>query len=286
MTDHRRGQSYSREEMADCAMGFHATTGIAPHAQKHHFEILKKPRGAQNCTPDQTRELFMQHSDSVPVIKTGPETGVVALSVHTHDEDSGLFALAKAGLFCFCNDPFMEVITAWDDKCMSHHVLHFLAREKVFSRWAFNSLPGVVLLGSGEYAPIAPGYTESCHPFCPSVDYSYACGRNYAESGIPEMPEDLLNLYRLEQSHALQQERAQYATKGVKLELFDPISEGSRNSELTRRAGYLIGRERMSEKAAREVLFQINEKCCQPPLGMKEVADIARSISRRHARHG
>lgn len=100
------------------------------------------------------------------------------------------------------------------------------------------------------------------------------------------MPEDLLDLYRLERSRAKQQERKKYVSKGVGMKLFDPISEGSRNSELARRAGYLIGRERMSEKAAREVLEHINDECCQPPLGMKEVADIARSISRRHARHG
>src|SRR6056297_862832 len=152
MTDHRSGQSYSRQEVAETAKAFHAATDIAPYALRHHYELLD----IQGRTPDQTLEVFLSQCDTVPVIKTGPETGTVALSVHTHDEDSGLFALAKAGLFCFCHDPFMEVVTAWDDKWMSHHVLHYRSGNRTFPRWIYESLPGVILLNSGEITPFAP----------------------------------------------------------------------------------------------------------------------------------
>jgi len=286
MTNHRYGHSYSREEIADCAMNFHTATGIAPHAQKHHFTVLEKGLDIENRTPERTRELFLHHSDTVPTIKTGPETGVVALSVHTHDEDSGLFALDKAELFCFCSQSFIEVRTCWDEKTVGHHILHFSAEPKTFSRWAFSSLPGVVLLESGEYAPVAPGYTEPCHPLCPSADYSYGYGRSYAEFGIPELPPELVDRLTLEQADARHQERAQTSSNGMKRELFDPIPAGGRNIELTRRAGYLIGVKKMSEDQALEALLQINIECCHPPLHFNEVASIARSIARRHERNG
>lgn len=286
MTDHRRGNSYSRQEVAETAMGFHAATDIAPHPQKHHFEVLEKSLEAQNRTPEQTRKIFLQHPDTVPVIKTGPETGIAALSVHTHDEGSGLFALAKAGLFCFCSDPFIEVITAWNDKCMSHHVLHYRSGNRTFPRWAFESLPGVILLDSGEFAPICPGYSASCDPMCPSVDYAYGYGRDYATYGIPEIPTELIDRLAVEQAQARHCKRAKTSSKSVKRELFDPISSGNRNNELTRRAGYLIGRVKLSQDAALEALMQINSECCQPPLDAKEVAGIAHSIARRHERNG
>lgn len=282
MTDHRRGQSYSHKEVAEAAKAFHAATDIAPYALRHHFEVLD----IQGRTPDQTLDVFLNQRDTVPVIKTGPETGTVALCVLTFDEDTGLYALAKEGLFCFCNDPFMEVITTWDNDWMSHHMFLYRSGNRTFPHWIFESLPGVVLWNSGEIAPVCPGYSDSCHPMCPSVDYAYGNGRDYATYGIPDLPTKLIDLLELEQGRALHRQRAKAAAKSVKLELFDPISKGSRNHELTRRAGYLIGRVKMSEEEAREVLLQINDECCQPPLCEREVANIARSISRRHARHG
>ena len=282
MTDHRSGQSYSRQEVAETAKAFHAATDIAPYALRHHYELLD----IQGRTPDQTLEVFLSQCDTVPVIQTGPETGTVALSVHTHDEDSGLFALAKEGLFCFCNDPFMEVVTAWDDKWMSHHVLHYRSGNRTFPRWVYESLPGVILLNSGEITPICPGYSGSCHPMCPSVDYAYDYGRDYATYGIPDLPTELIDRLELEQEQARHRERAKAAATGVKRELFDPIPAGRRNIELTRRAGYLFGVTKMPEHAAFEALLQINAECCQPPLDPKEVAGIARSIARRHERNG
>jgi hypothetical protein len=282
MTDYRSGQSYSRQEVAETAKAFHAATDIAPYALRHHYELLD----IQGRTPDQTLEVFLSQCDTVPVIKTGPETGIAALSVHTHGEDSGLFALAKAGLFCFCSDPFIEVITAWNDKCMSHHVLHYRSGNRTFPRWAFESLPGVILLDSGEFAPISPGYSASCDPMCPSVDYAYGYGRDYATYGIPDLPTELIDRLELEQEQARHRERAKAAAKGVKHELFDPIPAGRRNTELTRRAGYLIGCKQMSEDAALEALLQINAERCQPPLNVREVEGIAHSIARRHERNG
>ena len=267
-------------------MSFHAATGIAPHAQKHHFTVLERELDINSRTPEQTRDLFLQHSDTVPTIKTGPETGVVALSVHTHDEDTGLFALKKAELFCDYCQPFVQVITRWEDKIIVNHVLHFSSGPRTFSRWPFSSLPGVVLLGSGEYAPIGPGYSEPCDKLCPSVDYSYGYGRSYTEFGIPELLPELVDRLTLEQADSRHKRRAQTSSKGVKRELFDPIPAGSRNNELTRRAGYLIGVKKMAEDVVLTVLMQINAECCQPPLDAKEVANIVRSIARRHRRHG
>ena len=73
---------------------------------------------------------------------------------------------------------------------------------------------------------------------------------------------------------------------GMKTKMFDPIDEGGRNNELTRRAGYLLGHKKYNPDVARNILLQINHDCCNPPLPEKEVLSIVRSISKRHSDHG
>jgi hypothetical protein len=71
----------------------------------------------------------------------------------------------------------------------------------------------------------------------------------------------------------------------VKAELYTPVTEGGRNNALTKRAGYLIGQKRLNETDTFQALFDINQRCCIPPLGACEVRNVVRSIFKRHHRH-
>lgn len=286
MTDHRFGKSYGTEEKAEYAQWLHQELGIVCNARLHDWRLADGDSNIFSRTPQQTRDVFLNNPDAMLAVRTGPENGVTAFVVHTNGPGTGLNALIENGFFCPGCDVVTEYVLISANEVVGCQILLFRTGAHVFHDLHFSDLPGVVIQKSGTLATIAPGFSAGCAPSCPDTDLAYAYGRSYAEFGIPEMPEGLLDLYRLERSRVKQQERKQYVSKGVGAKLFDPISEGSRNSELARRAGYLIGRERMSEEAARDVLLHINDECCQPPLGAKEVADIARSISRRHARHG
>ena len=70
--------------------------------------------------------------------------------------------------------------------------------------------------------------------------------------------------------------------QGFVLDLDKPISEGSRNNELTRRCGYLF-RKYSSDKVL-EIMRHINQRCCNPPIEDRELYRIVCSIGKREGR--
>ena len=65
-------------------------------------------------------------------------------------------------------------------------------------------------------------------------------------------------------------------------EIDNPISEGSRNNELTRRCVYLF-RKYSSDKVL-EIMRHINQRCCNPPIEDRELYRIVCSIGKREGR--
>lgn len=286
MTDHRLGKTFTPAEIADYAYRFQEATGVVPNACRHHWEIIDHEPETQSRTPEETRDFFSDNPDVTLAVKTGPLTGLTALLTRTPGEGIGLHSLHSMGWFCWCEDVLTEIRSETEAGLTIQHLLLFRSGDQNFHGGMFSKLPGVLLIRSGEYVPIAPGYTASCHPKCPSIDYSYGFGRDYVDHAIPPLPVELVDLLALERAQSEQRERVKNAPTGVRAQLFDPISEGNRNNELTRRAGYLIGAKKMSADEALDVLQTINRECCQPPLDVREVAGIVKSISRRHARNG
>ena len=100
------------------------------------------------------------------------------------------------------------------------------------------------------------------------------------------MPDSLYKIIRAAERGKMALAKEFSSRSGVRAELFTQVTEGGRNSAITRRAGYLIGQKRLNETDALEVLLNINHRCCIPPLGASEVRNIVRSIFKRHLRHG
>ena len=86
-----------------------------------------------------------------------------------------------------------------------------------------------------------------------------------------------------EQSSFKQNLRSKFhKTSSVAEEINKPISEGSRNNELTRRCGYLY-RKYSSDKVL-EIMRHINQRCCNPPIEDRELYRIVCSIGKREGR--
>ena len=60
----------------------------------------------------------------------------------------------------------------------------------------------------------------------------------------------------------------------------DGVSEGSRNDNLTRLAGYLL-RRHVDALVATEIVLAVNDARCRPPLERDEVITIIDSIAAR-----
>jgi hypothetical protein len=93
-------------------------------------------------------------------------------------------------------------------------------------------------------------------------------------------------MIRAAERQILAEKRKPKLRGGVLPELYAPIPEGKRNDTLAQRAGYLLGKRKLTEEQTFEVLLDINKRCCQPPLDATEVGRVARSIAKKHRRHG
>ena len=65
----------------------------------------------------------------------------------------------------------------------------------------------------------------------------------------------------------------------VSSRLLDPVFEGNRNDEITKRCGLLVSRYPAND--ALKMLELINQKCCQPPLDQRELNQIFASIKEK-----
>ena len=68
----------------------------------------------------------------------------------------------------------------------------------------------------------------------------------------------------------------------VSSRLLDPVLEGNRNDEITKRCGLLVSRYPATD--ALKMLELINQKCCQPPLDQRELNQIFASISKKESK--
>jgi len=78
----------------------------------------------------------------------------------------------------------------------------------------------------------------------------------------------------------------QHKVGKVQSQILDPVTEGGRNNELTRRAGIIFGTKKMPFGEGLSYLREINRQCCQPPLEDAEVVRTAKSIFKRASKNG
>ena len=160
------------------------------------------------------------------------------------------------------------------------------SRKIQFLETGLDDLPGVYVRSSGELILLPPHELNFDSDFGLVARSMYEREDTLAPFGIPYLPDGLRKMIRAAERQTLADKRKPKLRAGVLPELYAPIAEGGRNNTLARRAGYLLGVRKLTEAQTLEALLDINQRCCQPPLGLCEVSNIARSIAKKHHRHG
>lgn len=261
--------------------------GIPVELRRNGLPTVDPRTAAERKDPVATYFALREMSGLGLAIVTGPKTGILAVTAYTYDERSGLNALKKAGFYCICGNNAIRHEALVDGKREGvFHTVLFYAGKDTFCETAMDDLEGVVISKSGESTIIPPG----------SCDFGLGLGvvtRSTFEGpdkltpiGVPYLPDGLRQMIRAAERRTLAEKRKPKVHGGVLPELYAPVPEGERNNALARRAGYLLGVRKLTEEKALEVLQDINQRCCQPPLDPCEVGKIARSIAKKHGRHG
>lgn len=261
--------------------------GIPVEVRENGLPILDPRTPAQQKDPVATYFILREIPGLGLAIKTGPRTGLVAIAAYTREGNSGLRALRNAGFYCpQCDSPIRyDAYMDGEYEGGFHTMLYYVGKE-TFLRTALSELDGVIVEGSGEVITIPPGVCDYGLGLGLWIRSTYEGSETLSPFGIPYLPDGLRKMIRAAERQALAEKRQPKLRSGVLPELYAPVAEGGRNNTLARRAGYLLAVRKLTEEQTLEVLLDINQRCCQPPLDASEVGDVVRSIAKKHRRHG
>lgn len=215
-------------------------------------KIPSTPNGFKAAvkTEEEYNALNQKYPGSNIAIATGAVSGIYVLDVDVKHEAGGMESLQA---LINKHGPLPKTVEAstWSG---GRHYYFTLPKDGLGCRTNF--LPGLDIRANGGYVIAPPSVIDS---------KPYAWINEPGSVPVAESPAWLL---------AILKERAKPVDLGDGL-----IGPGSRNQELTRRAGKMrsIG---MDENDIYQALLKINATKCSPPLPEKEVRTIAESVSK------
>ena len=242
------------------------------------------PTGDECYDPNWVYDQCIKHNCRISFTYTGLNSGLTAVTAFPdYFPVSGLDYLMvnKAIRPCATHVLSCSLQSPTGEYELHSHILFFRTGPEKYDEKALKNIPGVKINTSGRAFPITAGVVQD--PLCGGSvwEYSYEFGHSALPGNIDLMPKELLQAYGKEPGLLKVSPETPQRGGRVQKRLLEPITEGDRNNELTRRAGVLFGVKQLSLHEGLNSLMAINQECCQPPLPDAEVETIAKSIHRR-----
>ena len=236
-------------------------------AQKHMAVFPCRPRtkwpatanGLKDATVDLDviRQWWHANPNYNVAIATGAASRIFVIDIDGLDAEIELRKLeAEYGTL----PASVEVITA-----RGRHV-YFQQPAQEIRNSASKIAPGIDVRGDGGYVLVPPSIHPSGRQYAWSVDTG---------NSVADAPAWLLTRANGGNSGKLPTPAAEWQSL-----VRDGVSEGSRNDNLTRLAGYLL-RRHIDALVATEIVLAVNDARCRPPLERDEVITIIDSIAAR-----
>mgnify|MGYP006080919357 FL=1 len=212
--------------------------------------------------------LFAPFPNAMVAVPTGPVNGITVIDFDIRDSYNGVSNFIQEG--------FKIPKTAGAKTPSGGFHLYFDSGNESLPNSVSKLAIGVDVRGDGGYVIAPPSQ---------SIKGTYKWETDWFDPkrGMAKLPIMIKNLILFEKKFLNKKPLFDKNHFGaVAQEIDKPISEGSRNNELTRRCGYLF-RKYSSDKVL-EIMRHINQRCCNPPIEDRELYRIVCSIGKREGR--
>jgi|MDSW01.2.fsa_nt_gb hypothetical protein len=234
---------------------------VFPANLKNKRPLISGWQERATSDPDGIRELFTPFPNAMIGLPTGPINKITVVDLDKKNEVDGFKTVMSLGI----RMPTSAI--AFTPSGGFH--LYYSTQSDEYPCSAGKIGPGVDIRGVGGYV-IAPGSISS------TGEYRWKNDLHKTKYGILPLTVDLKQVINGKHQHS---KKKPFSPSRI----LEPVMEGQRNDEMTRRCGVLFKRGYSAEQVE-GMLDRINHRCCIPPLGDREIHSIFRSIAKREGR--
>jgi hypothetical protein len=241
---------------------------VFPANPKNKRPLIKDWKNRASNKETIINHLFAPFPNAMVAVPTGPINRITVIDFDIRDTYNGVSNFIEKG--------FRIPKTAGAATPSGGFHLYFDSEDESILTSASKLAIGVDVRGDGGYVIAPPSQ---------SIKGTYKWETDWFDPkrGMAKLPIMIKNLILFEKKFLNKKPLFDKNHFGaVAQEIDKPISEGSRNNELTRRCGYLF-RKYSSDKVL-EIMRHINQRCCNPPIEDRELYRIVCSIGKREGR--
>lgn len=241
---------------------------VFPANPENKTPLIKDWKNIASNKETVINRLFAPFPNAMVAVPTGPVNGITVIDFDIRDSYNGVSNFIQEG--------YMIPKTAGAKTPSGGFHLYFDSGDQSIPNSVSKLAIGVDVRGDGGYVIAPPSQ---------SIKGTYKWETDWIDRkrSLAKIPLAINSLMLNEKSSFKQNLRSKFhKISSVAEEIDNPISEGSRNNELTRRCGYLF-RKYSSDKVL-EIMRHINQRCCNPPIEDRELYRIVCSIGKREGR--
>ena len=218
-----------------------------------------------SADPIEIEQMFTPFPEAMIGLPTGPINGLTILDLDRKNGVDGVESFRRMTLPCSTRAVVRTPTGGFH--------LYFRTWNKILPS-PIGILPGIDIRSNGAYV-IAPGSISDFG------SYDWGGDDQVKPDSITELCSMLENFIQNPPNRRIGKKHK----RETRVELLEPIYEGNRDCEMTRRCGYLF-RKGYSEFEVEAMLLEINSRCVHPPLPERDIQRICRSIAKREGRNG
>ena len=233
---------------------------VFPANPKNKKPLISGWQDKASNDPDEIKRLFARWPKPMVAIPTGQINGITVVDIDVREDKDGFRTIEQLGL------QRLSIYPAVRTPSGGVH-LYISTGKDHYQNSASDLGPGIDIRSHGGYV-IGAGSV--------SVDgsYEWICDFEKVRNNTYPMIHELRALLSKTKPR-----RYSRSASPVEKDLLSPVTQGSRNTELARRCGFLL--KKYPPETVLNMMLHINKTCFNPQLDEREVQSVFFSIRKR-----